>query len=857
MDTTAVIARPERLARPAAAATWQVYVRLAKLDIYDYYLATPLLLAMLLPGAGTLGAAGYAVLGLFLLGGVAMFAGLCAFDDVTGHRDGSDAANYGPDAPARRLARKPLLAGALGERQAIRFAWSAVAVQLLCWGSAVLLAPARPWWALALTAACAFAGFQYSWWLRLSYRGWQEFLLAGYGWVFVLAPYGLVTGRASGFALVLALLFGLGPLLFGVYSNVNDIAGDRAGGRPPHGRRAGLRARQRGLRRRALAAGGVPAGAALGAGGRALVVRRPDRARDRPAGRAVHPRAGGRRDPAGPSARHPHPPGLLRPAGGRLPAERRCAVRLLPGPRPLDLGPLLETLAERGSPTVVRLSRPLDLEPERGTSWTIPQLAELVREMSGVLTAAGIRPGHRVAVHKRNHWDYALLAAAAARIGAVPALLSDHLTPEALAVLLARLDPALLVSDRYTLALGGVPPRVRTLCLDGPAPGAIDGATLRGGAVPPIHRRPDDEPLVINHTSGTTGLPKLVIHSTTTLIRKLTSFEAHRWPVLSVRPEDTVASAIAFSHGRAVSWTISALWARPRTLTILADPEPAGAARLLRAHRPTVLEALPATYVRWQHLAAEPDSPFRDMRLYINTFDAMHPPTVRAFLAASRRRAPIWMQGWGQTETGPLTFRFLTRRSVAARELRHPTTRDLGRPVPGRIGLRVVDPATGRPVRRGEPGVVLARTPGLCVGYAGEQQRWADKSAGRWFNTGDIGVRTRSGRLRLLDREVDMIPGLSCVELEDVLHDRLPEVEEAVVLDAGRERPPLPVLVTRGGGLDPEQWRRAVRDLPVLAEPLLLGWDAVPRTGTGKVRRQELRQRYLAGAAAFGTGRWT
>ncbi|MFI9269715.1 class I adenylate-forming enzyme family protein [Kitasatospora sp. NPDC052896] len=532
-------------------------------------------------------------------------------------------------------------------------------------------------------------------------------------------------------------------------------------------------------------------------------------------------------------------------------------MRLSRAPRPLDPGPLLETLAERGSPTVVRLSRPLDLAPEAGCTWTIPQLAELVREMSAVLVAAKVRPGDRVAIHKRNHWDYALLTCAATRIGAVPALLSEQLAPEALAVLLARLKPVLLISDRHTLALGGAAHGVRTLCLDGSAPGAIALEALRGGAVPAVHRRPDDEPLVINHTSGTTGLPKLVIHSTTSLVRRLTGIEAHRWPVVSVRREDTAASAIAFAHGRAVSWTISALWARPRTVLLLADAEPSLAAPLLRAHRPTVLEALPATYMRWQPLAAEPDTPFADLRLCISTFDAVHPPTVRDFLAASRRRWPIWVQGLGQTETGPLTFRVLTRRAVAGREQRHPTTRDLGRPVPGWVGLRVVDPETLRPVRRGEPGVVLARTPGLCGGYEGEPERWQAKLTGRWFNTGDLGVRTRTGRLRLVDREVDMIPGLSCVELEDVLHDRLPELAEAVVLAAGEGRPPLPVLVTRHGALDPRRWRHAVRDLPPLAEPLQLGWDALPRTGTGKVCRHLLRSRYLAGVAAHGTGRWT
>jgi acyl-coenzyme A synthetase/AMP-(fatty) acid ligase len=107
----------------------------------------------------------------------------------------------------------------------------------------------------------------------------------------------------------------------------------------------------------------------------------------------------------------------------------------------------------------------------------------------------------------------------------------------------------------------------------------------------------------------------------------------------------------------------------------------------------------------------------------------------------------------------------------------------------------------------------------------------------------------------LLDREVDMIPGISCVELEDVLQDRLPEVEEAVVL-GGVDRTAQPVLIVNAP-IEPTRWQEAVRDLPALAEPLVLDRDAVPRTGTGKVRRHELRDRYLAGTVGHGTGRWT
>ncbi|WP_435177561.1 UbiA family prenyltransferase [Actinacidiphila sp. bgisy145] len=222
-------------ASPITPGSWRAYAKLAKLDILDYYLSIPLATAMFVPygAAASAGSAGRLalVLLLFFLGELTMVAGMVAFDDVTGYRDGSDAANYGPDAAARRLARKPLVAGTLTERQALRFGTAAVALCALFWGGAVLAAPAAPMWAVLGTAACVAFGFQYSWWLKFSYRGFQELFLAALGWGYVLPLFGLLSGRAPGFVVVQALVFGLGPVLFGVYSNINDRAGDRAVGR--------------------------------------------------------------------------------------------------------------------------------------------------------------------------------------------------------------------------------------------------------------------------------------------------------------------------------------------------------------------------------------------------------------------------------------------------------------------------------------------------------------------------------------------------------------------------------------------------------------------------------------------------
>ncbi|PYC80592.1 1,4-dihydroxy-2-naphthoate prenyltransferase [Streptomyces tateyamensis] len=215
-----------------APIPWRAYARLAKLDIYDYYLSVPLLAALAGPTGWAAPGRTSVVLLLVLLGQVTLTAALVTFDDVTGYRDGSDAANYGPDAPARRLARKPLVTGALTDGQAVRFGWLALAACAVSWAGALALAPHRPAWAVLGVVLWFALGFQYSWWLKLSYHGLQEVFIAALGWFFVLPFHGLLTGQAGGLAIVQTLLFGLGPLLFGVYSNINDIPGDRSVGRP-------------------------------------------------------------------------------------------------------------------------------------------------------------------------------------------------------------------------------------------------------------------------------------------------------------------------------------------------------------------------------------------------------------------------------------------------------------------------------------------------------------------------------------------------------------------------------------------------------------------------------------------------
>lgn len=208
----------------------RAYVKLGKLSFYDYYLSA-LVVWTLLP-ADRLHLRTPAVLILVSLGWLGVVAATVTFDDVTGFRDGSDETNYDPaQAVVRSRERKPLLDGHLTTDQALRFGWLALVWAVVLLAITLAVAPYRPGWSYALTALVVVMSVQYSYGLRLSYRGGQEIVMFLSTALTIAIPYGLLTGKVTGLVLVESYLFGLWSLLVPMYSNINDEAGDRAAGR--------------------------------------------------------------------------------------------------------------------------------------------------------------------------------------------------------------------------------------------------------------------------------------------------------------------------------------------------------------------------------------------------------------------------------------------------------------------------------------------------------------------------------------------------------------------------------------------------------------------------------------------------
>jgi acyl-coenzyme A synthetase/AMP-(fatty) acid ligase len=536
----------------------------------------------------------------------------------------------------------------------------------------------------------------------------------------------------------------------------------------------------------------------------------------------------------------------------RLPAARR-------------MSDLYHAAAEHNPTGQVIVDRPADIDPAGPTVRTYGEWAALVDQASAWLYAAGVRPWDRVAVIKKNHFDVALLSCSIARLGAIPALMSGAWGPEVAHTLLGRLERPFLVTDREHIERCGITPEavaeltLRTISVDGTDGRAdiADLAEFHGAPEVEATPRAFHEPQIITHTSGTTGIPKLVMHSAES-VYSMGVVESDRWPFW-LRREDTVVFCDPFCHERLSTFQLAMVTVTPR-MVMLSDPTSPKVRELLEKYRPTVVEALPNIYLMWEPLTRDPAGLFAGVRLFVNSFDAIHTRTIRMFMAASKKRLPVWIQSWSQTENGVLVMRPYLRGMVRRRGHLPPPTQLLGVPIPMHSKIRAVDPATGEPLPHGKVGLIEISQPGRCLAYVAEQDRHDIKVNGEWWNTGDLGIINRLGAVRLVDREVDRIDGgtaVSAIALEDVLLDRLPETTEVIVLP-NSDGLPVPVLSTEDDvPLDRAAWAKATRDLPELAAPIQIRWEEFPRTGTWKIRRLDLRKQVLSGAEGIGTGRWT
>jgi len=510
----------------------------------------------------------------------------------------------------------------------------------------------------------------------------------------------------------------------------------------------------------------------------------------------------------------------------------------------IRLGTLFERAAARHPANLVILDHELDIAPELGRRATVTELADLIDDFASRLWALRVRPGERVVVHKTDGFDIPLLACAIARIGAVPVLLSPKLDGDTVVELIHRLDRPFLVTDQAKLE-NSLPDLVfdaatSVLLTSGSHPRATRLDELAGAErVAPVHL-PPSHPTLVTHTSGTTGTPKLAVHTGR-------SFQARYRPQASVvslvGKREPLAIHVSFVHSRLfTAMPIGLLQGHP--LIILLDDDPVKVREIFTQVPPGIIEAHPNTFLRWEDLADDPRSPLGNVKYFSSTFDAIHPRTVNRMLSASRRRSPQFVQMYGQSEVGPIAGRTYSKKRGMA------NGRCVGFAFPGMTSVRVVSRDGSSPSAT-SPGDIEVRSDGRIVTYHGEHARWEKQADDSWWRMGDVGFKSRWGCLHLLDRAVDVIPGIeSTLVIEDALFARMTSLVEVIIV-ANQDRVAVPVVCTKDDlPLDHAEWRAAVENLPPMADPVQWKLADLPHTATTKIKRLELSRMLSDGATA-------
>ncbi|MCB2101029.1 MAG: benzoate-CoA ligase family protein [Rhodobacterales bacterium] len=456
----------------------------------------------------------------------------------------------------------------------------------------------------------------------------------------------------------------------------------------------------------------------------------------------------------------------------------------------------------------------------------------------------GLGNEDRVLILVQDRPDFFIVYIGLMKAGAVPVALNLRASAKDIAHMIADSACRLLIVDRLFLdlvdqagaLLGGLPPLL--LC-DGPQEGHQDLATVMAGrsdTFDPVPRGPDDMAFWM-YTSGTTGMPKGVVH----MQRCVTMAGRFLAEELNVGRGDRLFCSsklfFAFSLGHVF---MACLRVGATAILLEGWPSCEVIARVLERFRPTVLFSVPTFFRNMLHEGVAEAPAMADLRYVISAGEKLPESLFAAWRSTTGHEI---LEVIGATEAA---FPFLGNRPGAVR------AGSCGRPTPG-VEVRLLDDDGGPIDTPGLPGILWIRTPALARGYWNQPDRTDDAFRDGWYRTGDMFMVDADGHHHHQGRGDDMLKisgqWVSPAEIED--HVMAVEgLREAVVVGAanadGLIR--LALFAVADPGADPAALEAAITarckaTLSIYKCPRrILFVDDLPRTATGKVQRFALRQ---------------
>jgi cyclohexanecarboxylate-CoA ligase len=487
---------------------------------------------------------------------------------------------------------------------------------------------------------------------------------------------------------------------------------------------------------------------------------------------------------------------------------------------------------------------------ERAT--TLGALVSDAEKAAGALQSRGIGRGDVVAVQLPGSYEGAVIQVAVSLCGAVLLPVVMIYGPREMDFVLRRSGAAAVVlprehrgrphADAVLGGLSGLPALKFAVVVGDSAPG--HGAVGYAGLLRQpkcTYRRPAPDPgdrAVLMYTSGTTAEPKGVQHSHRTLLAEATSrVYALNGPGarhLGLFPPGHMAGLLSLLR--------ILLLGTPTVIMQAWDA--ALAARLIDRHAVTSCGGAPVQLSGLLDQQAAGTAALRTLREFL-TGAAPVPPSLIERADAAGITA---FRSYGSSEHPTVSAGAIT-------DCLGQRAGTDGRLLAGNQ-IRLVD-AAGRDVPDGREGEILTRGPELFTGYTDPALNAAAFLPGGWFRTGDTGRIGAGGYLTVTGRLKDIIirggENISAKEVEDLLitHPAVADVAVIPVPDPALGERVCAVVVPRPGfTFDVGQARAHVAAAGAARQKtpeVVVLADELPRTPSGKVRKDVLRGRLAAG----------
>jgi fatty-acyl-CoA synthase len=496
--------------------------------------------------------------------------------------------------------------------------------------------------------------------------------------------------------------------------------------------------------------------------------------------------------------------------------------------------------------------------PER---FSYAQFAERAERLAGGLRNIGVKPGDRVAFLSMN--CHRLLEAyyGVVEAGGVLLPLNVRLAPDELAFILNHAEASVLflqndfcgLVDSFRQKLS----TVRSFCLLDSRPQAawLMPQTYDEivAAAKPYRREitefDENSVAELFYTSGTSAHPKGVM-----LTHRNVYLHALSAALSRENPDDSAhLHTIPLFHANG--------WGAAHTLTLRGFKhvmtsrfDPVEVFRLIENERVRSLGLVPAMAIA---LVNSPEFHKYDLSSleWVNLGGAASSPTLVREVEQKLRCACY--SGYGLTETAPV----LTTSSMKPGLRWEGEQRFTGQAMTGYavfgVELRVVDANDNDVARDGKQiGEIVARSDGVMEGYWKQPEATAEVMRSGWFHTGDLATWNADGYILIVDRKKDIIvsggENVSSLEVEKALLAN-PAVLEVAVIPVPDEKwgevPKALVVLKPGAQLKESELiefcrsRLAHYKCPRSVEFL----ESLPKTGTGKILKRELRKKYWQG----------